>query len=237
MKKRLKINGVLIFFAVLLLLLFPTVFLRNSKTTLTARYLNNTVFGIAFIILGQILRVSARGYKSENSGSGRALIRSGPYAFVRNPMYLGICFIGLGIVAILFQWWVTGIFLLIFIMRYISLIFEEEKKLTALFPKEYADYCKDVPRILPLIGVIYKRDIREYLPLKLSWVKKEIGAILSVLFFTLAVKAWMDIKNADAALIIIKEAAAVITTLVLFAGIIIYLIKGSKGVSNKSKNS
>lgn len=236
MKKRLKINGLIIFLAVLLIALFPALFLRSPKTMPAPRYLNDTVFGVVFIILGQIFRVSARGYKSENSDSGRELIRGGPYAFVRNPMYLGICLIGVGVVAVLFRWWVAGIFLLIFIMRYISLIFEEEKKFSALFPKEYADYCKEVPRILPLIGVIFKRDIRKYLPLKLSWVKKEIGAMLAVLSFTLAAKAWMDIKNADAVLII-KEAAAVITTFVLFTGIIIYLIRGGKGAPNKSKNS
>lgn len=186
--------------------------------------------------MGQIFRVSARGYKSENSGSGRELIQGGPYAFVRNPMYLGIYFIGVGMVMVLFQWWVAGVFLLIFIMRYLPLVFKEEKKLTALFSKEYVDYCKGVPRLLPLSGVIFKRDIRKYLPLKLSWVKKEIGTMLAVLSFTLAVKAWMDIQNGDITLII-KEAVAVITTLVLFIGIIIYLIKGGKSAPNKSKNS
>lgn len=236
MKRRLKINGLIIFLAVLLIALFPALFFRSAKTMPASSYLNETVFGIIFIILGQIFRVSARGYKSENSGSGRELIRGGPYAFVRNPMYLGICFIGMGVVAVLFQWWVVGIFLLIFIMRYISLIFEEEKKLSALFPKEYADYCKEVPRLLPLSGAIFKRDIRKYLPLKLSWVKKEIGTMLVVLSFTLAVKAWMDIQNAEITLII-KEAVAVITMLVLFTGIIIYLIKGGKGAPNKSKDS
>ncbi|MCX5704077.1 MAG: isoprenylcysteine carboxylmethyltransferase family protein, partial [Candidatus Omnitrophica bacterium] len=192
MKKRLKINGLIMFIAVVAIVFFPAIFFRRSNSYLYDGIMEIT--GIVLILLGQLLRVSARGYKSEHSNNSRSLIQGGPYALVRNPMYLGILLIGLGIVAILFKWWVVGIFLLVFIIRYQLLIFKEEKKLAALFPGTYQDYQRSVPRILPSISMIAKKDVGEYLPLKLSWLKKEIGSVLTVLFITLVLESWEDVK-------------------------------------------
>jgi hydrogenase maturation factor HypF (carbamoyltransferase family) len=72
------------------------------------------IFGIALILLGQIFRVSGRGYKAEQSQQGQVLIEGGPYILVRNPMYLGILLIGLGIVLMLFNWWVICFFIIFF---------------------------------------------------------------------------------------------------------------------------
>ena len=236
MKRRLRINGVIIFCVFLLVTAFPNIFFRNDK----AAHLNAVakVCGIAFILLGQILRVSGRGYKSEHSQNGEVLIQGGPYAVVRNPMYLGILLIGVGIVLMLFKWWVVCIFLLAFILRYLMLTFKEEKKLSALFSKDYRDYCKRVPRILPSITTIMKTDIVEYLPLKFQWIKKESGAILAVLLLTLFLISWEDIKNAGLNAYI-KEAITIIATVILFICLVIYLSRRTatieKDVSNKSQ--
>lgn len=181
------------FCAFLLILFFPAVFFHQGKMPAVNAALG--VVGIAFILLGQIIRVSSRGYKSEHSHNGNALIQGGPYALVRNPMYLGILFIGFGIVAMLFKWWVAGIFLAVFIIRYILLIFKEEEKLKAAFPREYPEYRKRVPRLLPSLPVLLQKDIRAILPLKLSWVRKEIGSILAVLILVLLAASWQEIKS------------------------------------------
>ena len=88
MKKRLKINGFIMFIAVLLILIFPAIFFRKPGSYLYDSIME--IIGIVLILLGQFLRVSARGYKSEHSNNSRSLIQGGPYALVRNPMYLGI---------------------------------------------------------------------------------------------------------------------------------------------------
>jgi protein-S-isoprenylcysteine O-methyltransferase Ste14 len=235
MKKRLKINGVIIFFVVLLIAAFPAIFLRKEQMVFWDEIAE--IFGIAFILLGQIFRVSARGYKSEYSPKGNVLIQDGPYAVSRNPMYLGILLIGLGIVLALFNWWVVIIFLFVFITRYILLIFKEEKKLLIIFPNAYQDYCKTVPRILPSLDMVLNTDIREYLPLKFSWLKKEIGSILAVLLITLFLESWEDIRNRGIKLYF-KEAIWIMITVMFFIILIIYLIKTTarlkKDVSNKS---
>ena len=99
MKKRLKINGIIIFFIVLLIAFSPGIFFRKE---IVPTYWDEIaeIFGIAVILLGQIIRVSGRGYKAEKSKNGRALIQDGPYAISRNPMYLGILLIGIGIIQI-----------------------------------------------------------------------------------------------------------------------------------------
>lgn len=221
MKLRLKINGVIIILAFLLLIFFPAVFLRSAKEASWDQAAQ--IIGIVFILLGQILRASSRGYKSEYSRNGHSLIQGGPYALVRNPMYLGILSIGLGIVLVLFNWWVIIIFLTVFVWRYIFLIFKEEKKLLAMFPAAYQDYQQKVPCLLPSLATVLKKDIAEYLPLKLSWLKNEIGSIIAVLLPVLFVKGWADAKS-EGIKIYLREAKLFLIIVTLFIILIICLI-------------
>jgi protein-S-isoprenylcysteine O-methyltransferase Ste14 len=236
MKRRLKINGVIVFIVLLLIAIFPSVFFRHNLLGSFDEVAE--ILGVAFILLGQIFRASARGYKSEHSQQGLTLIKTGPYAFVRNPMYLGILLIGLGIVLMLFRWWVAFIFMSVFIIRYILLIFKEEKKLLTLFPQEYKDYQERVPSIVPSLATLLEKDISEYAPLKPSWLKKEMGTILAVLFITIFIESWRDIYQ-DGVVAYLEEAIAVTIITVFFIGLIIYLIRKtdnpSKDVSNKGE--
>jgi len=191
MKKRLKINGIIMGCAAIMVVFFPRFFFRNNVNGGMEEYIE--LLGFALILLGQIIRVSARGYKAEHSRESHALIQGGPYRIVRNPMYLGIFLIGLGVVLAVFKWWAAIIFIIVFVIRYIMLIYKEEKKLLTLFPESYKDYCKKVPRIIPSLFTLIKLDISEYLPIKLSWFKKEIGSIFTLLLLTLLVEFWEDI--------------------------------------------
>jgi len=220
MKRRIKINGVIIFLATVLIAAFPSLFIHTASEGLQG--LVEDILGIALILSGQILRVSARGYKAEYSGQGKLLVQTGPYAIVRNPMYLGILLIGTGIVLVLFRLWVGVIFIIVFTFRYLLLIFKEEKKLLVLFPKEYPAYQKRVPRIKPSFTFLLEKDITEYLPLKFVWLKKEIGTILAVLLATFLLEAWQDIKTVGIRAFS-EETAAIIITILLFMGLVIYL--------------
>jgi len=230
MKKRLKINGFIMFLVITLIALFPKAFFRKVDVYLSDGAAE--VFGIAFILLGQIFRASARGFKSEYSRQGHALIQGGPYALVRNPMYLGILLIGLGVVLVLFKWWTVFIFLLVFTTRYMLLIFKEEKNLMILFPKIYRDYCKKVPRILPLPKALLTQDISEYLPLRFSWLKKEIGSILAVLLITIFAESFEEIKS-QGMRIYIGETLEIALVITLFIYLIYYL---SRRINNFKKD-
>jgi protein-S-isoprenylcysteine O-methyltransferase Ste14 len=238
MKRRLKVNGVIIFLVVLLVALSPHSFLRMQKSSLLDAAAS--IFGIAFMLSGQLLRACGRGYKSENSHNGLALIQAGPYTLVRNPMYLGILSIGLGIILVLFQWWVAVFFLIIFTLRYMSLIFKEEKKLSALFPTDYQLYLKKVPRIFPSASVIAKAELADCLPLKMPWIKVELGTVSGVLLGTILVKLLVDSLN-NRLLICVAKVSAMSFMVTLFLILSIYLLKrtarAEKDVSNQSKNT
>jgi protein-S-isoprenylcysteine O-methyltransferase Ste14 len=232
MKKRLKVKGVIIFLAFVGVIVFPRLFLRAAQEESKDTAIE--VAGIAVILLGQLLRISARGYKSEHSANGKFLIQDGPYSLVRNPMYLGILLIGVGILTILFKWWVTFLFLAVFLGFYLVLIFKEERQLLVLFGRQYEEYCRQVPRIFPRL-MAATRDIRGFLPVKISWVKKELGPVIAVLLFTLLLESWEDIRRLGLA-VYHKEALLMLVMLVFFIILVWYLSRShnvnAKGAGN-----
>lgn len=237
MKKRLKVNGVIIFSATCIALAFPKIFFRPDSIGVFNDF--SEVFGFAFILFGLLLRISARGYKSEHSEDGHILVLDGPYSLVRNPMYLGISMIGIGVVLVLFQWWAGIVFIFIFVVRYVLLIFKEEKHLVSQFGEVYKNYMELTPRLLPRLEAIVTREIREILPLKLSWVRKEIGSVAVFILGILVIESWQDIYR-EGPKVYLKEFIAFFLILGLFSLIVIYLGRGYGkriyGIPDKSKD-
>jgi len=190
MKKRIKFNGILMLMALLLVVFFPLKIIRRIDYSLDTYW---EILGIALILAGQLLRVSARGYKAEKSRSGNSLVVTGPYSMVRNPMYLGIVLIGSGIVLAVLNIWVLLIFFAGFLILYTHLFPKEEKILRDAFGKTYTDYCAKVPRIIPKLKFIFQNDVSFYLPLRLSWFKREMLSISLVLLAVLFVESWEEI--------------------------------------------
>ena len=188
MKKRIKINGTIMALAAIAVMFFWKTFLRQNNPVWVENCLK--VLGLLILFLGQFIRVSARGYKAEHSDNSHALIEGGPYGIVRNPMYLGILLIGLGVVVTLFNWWAIFIFLIVFAARYFPLILSEEEKLRKMFPGTYEAYCARVPRMIPQLSSLAKKNAKEYLPVKAAWFKKEINSIIPLLILILLVFIW-----------------------------------------------
>ncbi len=190
MKKRIQINGLIIFLCVVLILTFPAQFLRLQQGRFD---LGLQMLGMFLIFSGILLRVSGRGFKSEHSDSGRILVTAGPYALVRNPMYAGLFCIALGLILFMFQWWVLIILAVFFSLRYITLIFKEEKILARNFGWQYIDYQKRVRRALPHPAMLFTRRVADYFPLKPSWIKKETNSILPLLIVVYAFALWQGL--------------------------------------------
>ncbi len=141
--------------------------------------------GIAVAVAGLLLRVWAAGHLQKN----KKLTTSGPYAFVRNPLYLGsmTAGVGLGIG--------TGIPLLalailtVFILWFLPVMGEEEDHIRKILPG-YSEYEKNVPRLIPSLLPRIKSDTR--FEWKLFIENREYSALLGfgIIIFILWLKVF-----------------------------------------------
>lgn len=101
--------------------------------------------GIALVLLGVFTRFWSAGHivKSDK------LSDTGPYAFTRNPLYLGSFFSGLGIFVLVHNWWLLGIFVLGFALFYGDTIRSEEEYLGGKFGEDFERYKRNVPVFFP----------------------------------------------------------------------------------------
>jgi protein-S-isoprenylcysteine O-methyltransferase Ste14 len=101
-------------------------------------------WSLALVVPGLWLRGYAAGYVKKN----RELTVTGPYAYTRNPLYLGSMLIAAGFALALLSWLVALALALGFVVIYVPVIASEERYLRAAFPS-YDDYCRRVPRLIP----------------------------------------------------------------------------------------
>jgi protein-S-isoprenylcysteine O-methyltransferase Ste14 len=94
--------------------------------------------------MGLALRAWAAGHLEKN----RSLAESGPYAYVRNPLYIGTLAVAAGFVIASRRWELGVLFAAVFLLIYLPVVELEEQHLRSLFP-QYADYAKRVPRLRP----------------------------------------------------------------------------------------
>jgi hypothetical protein len=73
---------------------------------------------------------------------------AGPYAYTRNPLYLGSFFIALGF-AIAWSWWALPLVAVAFLAVYLPVMQREAATLSTIFPEEYPLYAASVPVFFP----------------------------------------------------------------------------------------
>lgn len=111
--------------------------------------------GLALLALGLGFAVWARVHIGRNWGTPMAqkdepeLVTSGPYRFVRHPIYSGILVAGIG-TAVALSW----LWLLAFALAGIYFVYSarvEERYLTAEFPDEYPPYKRSTKMLVPFV--------------------------------------------------------------------------------------
>jgi protein-S-isoprenylcysteine O-methyltransferase Ste14 len=100
--------------------------------------------GVPVSILGLALRAWAAGCLAKN----QRLATGGPYAFTRNPLYIGTLLVALGLTIAARNPYLAILFALVFLLVYLPVIQLEEQHLRRLFP-EYSTYADRVPALLP----------------------------------------------------------------------------------------
>ncbi len=111
--------------------------------------------GLALMLFGEAIRVWALGYIGPVSRTdvplGESLVSNGPYAYTRNPLYIGNFLITVG--AALYSGallpWLPIAVAVFFIVQYIIIIPLEEAGLKRGKGEVFADYLKRVPPVFP----------------------------------------------------------------------------------------
>ncbi len=101
--------------------------------------------GAFLCFLGATLRYWASGYLRKDA---RPAV-GGPYAWVRNPLYLGTYLMALGVAWAIEAWALLAISTVVFAIVYYYIILDEETKLRTIFGEPYLKYCSLVPRFFP----------------------------------------------------------------------------------------
>jgi protein-S-isoprenylcysteine O-methyltransferase Ste14 len=105
------------------------------------------VVGLPVSALGLLLRGWATGHVEKNI----RLAESGPYAYVRNPLYLGTLLVAAGFAIASRQWPLAVLFGVVFVFIYLPAIELEEQHLRTLFP-QFAGYAQRVPALWPMLN-------------------------------------------------------------------------------------
>jgi len=147
------------------------------------------LLGTPFSVLGLLVR----GWAAGSIDKDQELATSGPYAYLRNPLYLGTLLIGIGVtVAGGAGEWIL-LFLAYFIAVYGMTMSLEHSRLTELFGQAYREYASSVPSLIP--RVVPYRPSRDSVGFSFRFKRyyrnKEWEAALGVLamFSFLAIKA------------------------------------------------
>ena len=141
-------------------IILVSVFCFETSSNSIIPYASN--FAISLILLGLAIRMYASGFVLKN----KELSTTGPYAFVRHPLYTGniMILIGLCLINGFFWSFVTAFIFLWF--YYPTAIEYEDRKLKSLFPDTWEEWASITPALMPkmdLNGKIFSRlDLRSW---------------------------------------------------------------------------
>jgi len=130
------------------------------------------ILGLILSVLGLALRAWAAGHLAKNE----SLAETGPYAFVRNPLYIGTLIAALGLVIAGRSVILLAVFLAVFLLVYLPVIELEEQHLRKLFPA-YDAYARRVPALRPLLRPA--GPVGRFRP-RLYWRNQEYNALFAL---------------------------------------------------------
>jgi len=111
---------------------------------------------------------------------GKTLVNMGPYAIVRNPLYIGNIIIATGLSVLSKLIWFTPFVILYFFTLYHFVVLYEEKKLSERWEDDYLAYFKEVPRWIPKL-----RNLHRFKANGFKWtqaLRSELPSLIYILF-------------------------------------------------------
>lgn len=185
---------IVILIAALLVYLFQDFyFIENQKTIWELVCLDVAVFGL-------LIRIITIGFSGDNT-SGRntsegqiadEVNRTGPYATVRHPLYVGNYFMWLGLALFTQNVWFCVAFTFLYWVYYERIMYAEEMFLIDKYGNDYTDWSAVTPAFIPKLGQWTKPKY------KFSWrkvIRQEKAGILNlflVSFLFVAGREFLD---------------------------------------------
>jgi len=145
---------------------FAVLYLWLAKPTV-----ESLLIGAGLVIPGLAIRGLASGHLQKNE----LLATGGPYAYTRNPLYLGSLILSVGFALAARSWWIVGGIVLLFFVIYLPVIRSEENFLRERFP-QFDEYAREVPSLLPRVSRFGKRS--GSFSWDLYWKHREYNAAL-----------------------------------------------------------
>jgi len=174
-------------------LILMVIFAKPTVTSLAV--------GFAVALFGEYLRfwgVSWAGSETRTTGGagGTFLIISGPFAYVRNPLYVGniLLYVGIGIMSMALFPYLQIAALIFFSLQYHFIVLEEEGYLVDEFG-DYDEYCKQVPRFFPRLTP-YKNSAVEQPPFSIkAGLRSEQRSLQAFIGVSLAIVIIWIVQN------------------------------------------
>ncbi len=114
------------------------------------------ILGFGVLFIGEMIRfwgVSIAGAETRTTGTvgGTYLITTGPFAHVRNPLYLGnmLMYAGIGVMSMALFPWLLLVAIVWFYIQYYLIVTKEEEYLAVRFGEAFTEYRRHVGRFLP----------------------------------------------------------------------------------------
>ena len=190
--------------------------------------------GIPLVVLGELIRVWAGGFQEQK---GKVLITNGPYAFTRNPLYLGNFLIGFGCVLIVRNLVLLAIFFIGFFWVHSKVMEKEERELLNRFGPVYQRYLNEVPRFIPRFSPYPNRTKADF-QLKYLWKQREYLTLIGIAVLLGGMYAWGELVVEKEKVVSEKVAVtfAVLAFLIISA-FVEWLFRASGRFKNNSHTS
>ncbi|MBK9214270.1 MAG: isoprenylcysteine carboxylmethyltransferase family protein [Chloracidobacterium sp.] len=176
----------------------------NKRTLQRIRVPLGLIFAVVFMVFADpttmsivigggitAIGLAIRAWASGHIRKARELASTGPYAYTRNPLYVGSFLIGAGFSIATGVWWLAVVFAALFLGLYLPVMRIEADDMREMFGSEYNEYSNHVPMFIPRFTPWRRKSIEweSGLYLKHREYEAAIGAALA--FALLAVKAYV----------------------------------------------
>jgi protein-S-isoprenylcysteine O-methyltransferase Ste14 len=160
-----------------------------------------TLSCLGLVILGLAGRAWAAGCAGPHTRQATIeaprLVTGGPFAYVRNPIYLASIVLGLGMVGLLGDPWMLIPYAAVFAFLYSSIVPAEEELLLRRFGERYAHYRGNVGRIVPRLRPWSGAESASF-----AWnavlFEARLGLLLAAIYGAMHGAVWLRSTLADA---------------------------------------